>query len=391
MIKNLNVFTFSAYGEILQDRLPDRGFPNALAWRERLVTLRENDEFALRYESDAVYIDFEHGMVILGVRRVSGQDISYFYLDKPVRITKGTGYVLLPYGEQATVHLAQNVESHICREEVLVNARDLRIAPKLEVENVYTLFYQEKEKNFLFKGEQHSMYELTYVDKGSFHSVVEGVDCFLEQGELMIYGPEQWHMQYADAQSSVSFITITFELNFADAELLLYRKFAVGSDVVNILKKLISETEGVYYLSDDMILCYLKECILHLLRIAIGEQNTYKLETSIASANSNELIDHALRYMSEHVYDKLTVAAVAKEVNVSTSYLATLFKKELQISPSEYLSKLKLEESKRLIREGKLNFTQISGELQFATIHHFSHKFKEKYGVTPTEYAKAIR
>ena len=391
MIKNLNVFTFSAYGEILQDRLPNRGFPQEPVWQERLVSLSEHDEFALRFESHSVYADFEQGMVILGVRADGQQELSFFYLDKPVCILHGIGYVLLPYGDQAVVRLSQNLDSHVCREEILWNARELRIVPRIEIENVYTLFYQEKERNFFFKGEQHSMYELTYVDKGAFHSVVDGIDCFLEQGELIIYGPEQWHMQYADAGNSACFITITFDMRFSSAQLLLNRKFSVGSNIVQILKKLIEETEGEFYLNDDMILCYLKECILHLLRIAVGGQNASRLETSISAASSSELISHALRFMSEHVYDKLTVAAVANEVNVSMSYLSTLFKRELHISPGEYLSRLKLEESKRLIQDGTLNFTQISSKLQFSTIHHFSHKFKEKYGVTPTEYAKAIR
>ena len=51
----------------------------------------------------------------------------------------------------------------------------------------------------------------------------------------------------------------------------------------------------------------------------------------------------------------------------------------------------KLEESKKLIREGKMNFTQIAAQLQYSTVHHFSRQFKEKFGLTPTEYARAIR
>ena len=41
------------------------------------------------------------------------------------------------------------------------------------------------------------MLELTYVDKGSIHSVAGGQDLVLEQGDMAIYGPNQWHMQYA--------------------------------------------------------------------------------------------------------------------------------------------------------------------------------------------------
>ena len=63
----------------------------------------------------------------------------------------------------------------------------------------------------------------------------------------------------------------------------------------------------------------------------------------------------------------------------------------MQISPGEYIRRIKLEESKKLIREGKMNFTQIAAQLQYSTVHHFSRQFKEKFGLTPTEYARAIR
>ena len=38
-----------------------------------------------------------------------------------------------------------------------------------------------------------------------------------------------------------------------------------------------------------------------------------------------------------------------------------------------------------------MNFTQIAAQLQYSTVHHFSRRFKEKFGLTPTEYARAIR
>ncbi len=40
-----------------------------------------------------------------------------------------------------------------------------------------------------------------------------------------------------------------------------------------------------------------------------------------------------------------------------------------------------------MIRENNLNFTEIAAALQYSTVHHFSRQFKEKFGITPTEYA----
>ena len=73
------------------------------------------------------------------------------------------------------------------------------------------------------------------------------------------------------------------------------------------------------------------------------------------------------------------------------AYLTVLFQKNLQISPGEYIRRIKLQESKQMIRENNLNFTEIAAALQYSTVHHFSRQFKEKFGITPTEYARSVR
>lgn len=73
---------------------------------------------------------------------------------------------------------------------------------------------------------------------------------------------------------------------------------------------------------------------------------------------------------------------VARQVDVSPSYLTALFHKNLQIS-GEYIRRIKLQESKQMIRENNLNFTEIAAQLHYSTVHHFSRQFKEKFGITP--------
>ena len=116
-----------------------------------------------------------------------------------------------------------------------------------------------------------------------------------------------------------------------------------------------------------------------------------KLRASNAIHSENEIIRRAQQFVSSHIREKLTVPIVASNVDVSPSYLTALFHKNLQISPGEYIRRIKLQESKQMIRENNLNFTEIAAELQYSTVHHFSRQFKEKFGITPTEYAKSVR
>ena len=255
---------------------------------------------------------------------------------------------------------------------------------------MYTFFYQEKEQGFLFPGESHPMAELTYVDQGSLHSVAEGQDLLLKQGDLVIYGPGQWHMQYADIGVAPRFVTISFASRGNQLNALLNRKFTAPQKAVTLLQNMLREQETTDALSGDIILCQLNLLLLLLLRETTAPTGG-KLQTANAVHSENEIIRQAQQFISSHIREKLSVPLVARQVDVSPSYLTALFHKNLQISPGEYIRRIKLQESKQMIRENNLNFTEIAAELQYSTVHHFSRQFKEKFGITPTEYAKSVR
>ena len=141
--------------------------------------------------------------------------------------------------------------------------------------------------------------------------------------------------------------------------------------------------------SGDMILSMLNQLLVILLRQV--DAPAAKLKTSNNVHSDNEIIRGAQQYITEHIREKLSVPAVAKSVNVSPSYLTALFHKHLQISPAEYIRRIKLQESKQMIRENSMTFTEIAAALQYSTVHHFSRQFKEKFGITPSEYAKSVR
>jgi two-component system response regulator YesN len=57
----------------------------------------------------------------------------------------------------------------------------------------------------------------------------------------------------------------------------------------------------------------------------------------------------------------------------------------------EYLSLLRISESKKLIREQNYNMTEISNLLYFDNPHYFSRAFKRFTGMTPREYKYSVK
>ena len=385
MISNLNQLSFQTYGNIESERV--RGRDLGQKADDRQILELQRGECPVWVCQSEVWVCNHGNMTVLSVA-LEGEDFRHFYLDKVVCIKPGVRFAVHPYQDHSSVELARG---DALREVGRLSAGDeFRLRRQIQVSSIYTFFYQEKEKGFTFPGEAHGPLELTYVDKGALHSVADGKDILLEQGDLVIYGPDQWHMQYADVDMSPSFITITFDLAGEHPQALVNRKFTIPQSAVPALQRMLRELDRMDDFSSDLVICMLQILLLELLREQVSPAGT-KLRTTNAVNSENEIIRRAQQFISEHVREKLTVPLVARHVDVSPSYLTALFRKNLQISPGEYVRRIKLQESKQMIREDNMNFTEIAAALQYSTVHHFSRQFKDKFGITPTEYAKSVR
>ena len=383
MIRNLNQVTFQGFGIVPPERSQNtRNFEKNIA-----ITVELQPDESLLYRSRGeTWVVCGSGNSILSVSQ-DGETYQQFYLDKPVCMKTGVLFGLNSFMGESDVTLYADEAPELVGKR---NSDTLRMEHQLRVKSIYTFWYQEKEQGFLFPGESHPMAELTYVDQGSLHSVAEGQDLLLKQGDLVIYGANQWHMQYSDIGVAPRFVTISFSLEGMGLESLLNRKFTAPQNVVTLLQNMLREQERMDDYSGDIILSQLNLLLLTLLREVVAPKGG-KLQTSNAVHSENEIIRQAQQYISSHIREKLSVPLVARQVDVSPSYLTALFHKNLQISPGEYIRRIKLQESKQMIRENNLNFTEIAAELQYSTVHHFSRQFKEKFGITPTEYAKSVR
>ena len=376
MIQNLNKVSFQPFGAVI-------GGTADSAVGQVLQLCRE-DLCVYKTQSDTRLM----GVGSMTVLAVSHDDSNYtlFYLDKPVSLKKDIFFCMIPVAGDAPARMICEAAPLAVRHTVA----DMNPPVPIQADNLFTFFYQEKEKGFVFPGEAHPLTELTYVDQGTLHSVADGQDLLLEQGDIVVYAPGQWHMQYADVDIAPRFVTISFSMRTDALDKLKGQKFQAPQQAVTLLQLMLREQERADEYSRGMILALLNQLLLVLLRQSEAPKVS-KLRASNAIHSENEIIRRAQQFVSSHIREKLTVPIVASNVDVSPSYLTALFHKNLQISPGEYIRRIKLQESKQMIRENAMNFTEIAAALQYSTVHHFSRQFKEKFGITPTEYAKSVR
>ena len=376
MIRHLSPDSFRAYGTILPDRGSLRTKPN-----HHSIFIPEGTITAYKTVAP-LWLGAESGITVLTVS-TDGEGFEDFYLDKAVKLKSGVWFRLVGFDGSATVQMSGSAMPLSLGQRP--NDRDFAVRPKLRVECLYNLFYQEKEAGFVFPGETHAMGELVFVDKGSVHSVAAGQDLNLQQGDMVLYAPQQWHMQYADPGQAPSIVTMGFWARGVSWEDLCNRCFHADREAINLLQQILrcqkrDDADSVFSLL-TLLLLHLQKC---------GE-TAEPAEAKPMLTGENAIIRKAQQYVQAHVQEKLTVPSVAQSVGVSPSYLTALFHKHLEFSPAEYIRRIKLQQSRQLIREGQMNFTQIAQALQYSTVHHFSRQFKQMFGMSPTEYAKSVK
>lgn len=100
----------------------------------------------------------------------------------------------------------------------------------------------------------------------------------------------------------------------------------------------------------------------------------------------NPTIDRAIKYVQEHIAEKITTNTAAKAMNIPADYLSSHFRKETKTRFMSFVAIAKTEEAKRLLAMTDKNLSEISNYLSFSSQSYFQNVFKNIVGMTPMEY-----
>lgn len=105
-----------------------------------------------------------------------------------------------------------------------------------------------------------------------------------------------------------------------------------------------------------------------------------------------DVILKAKKYIDENYADQnTTLTTVADVVCLSPNHFSTIFSQECKITFIEYLTNVRIENAKRLIKSTDMKGYDIAYECGFSDPHYFSYIFKKNTGVTPREYKLGIQ
>ena len=116
--------------------------------------------------------------------------------------------------------------------------------------------------------------------------------------------------------------------------------------------------------------------------IEIRDQNSGNKNRSILKTAVDFIDSH---YMEEDI----SLNTVANVANVSANHFSALFSQNMGQTFIEYLTTLRMNKAKELLRCTGMRSSEIAGEIGYKDAHYFSYLFKKTQGMTPSDYRKA--
>ncbi|MBQ9964408.1 MAG: helix-turn-helix transcriptional regulator [Clostridia bacterium] len=118
----------------------------------------------------------------------------------------------------------------------------------------------------------------------------------------------------------------------------------------------------------------------------------YKLLDRVTRQPTVSHLAPIVGYIEQNLSDAtLTNTKIAQRATISEVYLRKLFLQQYHVTPKQFILNRRLQKAKQLLTDTECTVTQVSMECGFSGLYHFCRIFKEKTGMTPSEYAKQFR
>lgn len=114
-------------------------------------------------------------------------------------------------------------------------------------------------------------------------------------------------------------------------------------------------------------------------------------ETGDLPLQVSALVRQAVAYLRDHYDEAISREGIAEALGVSANYFSRVFRRELGLSPWQYLLRLRIMRAKRLLADTDMSVTEIAGAVGVSDAAYFSRVFRKEVGRSPLAYRKQIR
>ncbi|WEG10962.1 AraC family transcriptional regulator [Pullulanibacillus sp. KACC 23026] len=230
-------------------------------------------------------------------------------------------------------------------------------------------------------------YSLHFVldGKGEFNQ--EGYKKAINKGDIFCLFPNKTHQYTTDPSNCLNMFWFAFDGRQSEelirriglSEQSPHAAGLISNEVRKTIKKLCTRFSNLREAETLERISLIYELFYNLSTMAI-QKNIVKV------VNSTNWLQESRKYMDNHYSEGISVSDVAKYLGINRSYFTSSFTKEMQMSPLQYLTTIKMKKAYQMLLNPNYTVTEIALSVGYSDLYSFSRAFKNHYAISPSQF-----
>lgn len=240
----------------------------------------------------------------------------------------------------------------------------------------------------------HPFTELFYVVDGKGEFNIQGQRFPVKANDFVIINPQVEHTELSSLDEPLEYIVLGIRgLSFSNLTPVsegghpfsFFNLRDEQKDILRYLNAMVQEAT-----SQSMSYELVCHNLLEILLIKILRHQHFDLEVGKQSKATKD-ISFIKHYLETYYHESIQLEDLASMTHLSRFYISHSFKKEIGMSPMEYLIDIRIKESKILLRTTNYSISQVADIVGFTTPTYFSKQFRKSTGISPTDYREQFQ
>jgi len=248
----------------------------------------------------------------------------------------------------------------------------------------------------------HPDLEFLLAEKGDISYFVNGTIVQISQGDAIFVNSGRLHYGFSPRKCECVFSCLLFHPSLAGEAtlparqylsgladgtqadyLLLSSRDALGAQALALLRRILDACHlaGPYYELDVQAECLM---LVKTLCLSLAAR-----QTEATPDPAWEILRKMIGFLQEHYAEKVTLAQISMAGAVCRSKCCALFGERLGVSPMIFLNRCRMEQACRMLKDSRLNVTEIASACGFSSPSYFAEQFHRAFSISPSEFRKS--